>query len=105
MKIKNYTPHPINLLVNGEFIEYPVCGPAPRLATHIVAIEGDYPFEAVKVEYGDVQDLPEPEEDVILIVSKMCCDAVPDRPDLWYPTEFVRDEQGRITGCRALARV
>lgn len=105
MKIKNCTPHAINLLVNGEYVEYPPCGTVPRVSTVELPIGNDYPFTAVKVEYGDVQDLPDEEEDVILIVSKMCADARPARKDLWYPARLVRDEAGRIVGCDALAHL
>lgn len=102
MLIKNLTPHTVNLLINGEFVEYPPEGVVPRISTQEVPIEGGYPFEAVKVLYGDIQDLPDPEEGVALIVSKMCADARPHRKDLWYPTNLVRDDQGRIVGCRSL---
>lgn len=105
MKIKNMTPHSVNLLINGEYVEYPPCGVVPRISTIEVPIEGDYPFEAVTVKYGDIQDLPDPEADVILIVSKMCADSRPHRRDLWYPARLVRDDAGRIIGCDALARL
>lgn len=105
MEIRNYTPHAINLLIDGEYIEYPSYGKVPRVSTVEKTIDGNWPFEAVKVEYGDVQDLPDPEEGVVLIVSKMCADARPNRKDLWYPTRLVRDEAGRIVGCDALARL
>lgn len=105
MELKNYTPHAINLLVNGEYVEYPPAGPASRVATIEQTIDNDLPFETVKVTYGNVQNLPDPEEGVLLIVSKMCCDACPDRADLWYPSRLVRDEAGRIVGCDALAHL
>ena len=105
MEIRNLTPHAINLLVDGEYVEYPSCGTVPRVSSIELPVEGDYPFEAVTVEYGDIQNLPAPEAGVILVVSKMCCDAAPNRRDLWYPARLVRDEQGRIVGCDALARL
>jgi hypothetical protein len=105
MEIKNMTSHAINLLIDGMYVEYPPTGVVPRIATIEADIDGCYPFAAVKVLYGDIQDLPEPEDNVILIVSKMCCDARPNRPDLWYPTRLVRDEGGRIVGCDALAHL
>ena len=103
MEIRNFTPHVVNLLVNGELVEIPVYGPAPRVSSHELPIEGDFPFESVKVVYGDINGLPPEEEGVVLIVSKMCCDAAPERRDLWYPTRLIRDEEGRIIGCGALA--
>lgn len=105
MELRNLTPHAINLLVNGEMVEIPVYGPVPRVSSYELPIEGDFPFVGVKVIYGDIENLPPEEEGVALIVSKMCCDAAPERHDLWYPTRLIRDEAGRIVGCGALAQV
>lgn len=105
MKIRNLTPHDITLLVDGEWVVLQPDGPAPRVATVELPIDEDLPFAGVKVEYGDLQDLPPYEDGVLLIVSKLCCDAAPSRSDLWYPTRLVRDDAGRIVGCGALARV
>ena len=105
MKIRNLTPHPVNLFVGNEWVVLPPDGPAPRVATIEVPINEDLPFVGVKVEYGDIQDLPPQEDGVALIVSLLCCQAAPERPDLWYPTRLVRDEQGHVVGCGALARI
>lgn len=50
-----------------------------------------------------VIDLPEPVTDTIYIVSRVLASAV-RRPDLYFPHDEVRDETGRIIGCRALGQ-
>lgn len=41
----------------------------------------------------------------LLIVSRLVAEACPERDDLVVPDDTVRDDAGRIIGCRALARV
>lgn len=54
--------------------------------------------------FGETTDLPERQEGVYLIVSRMILEANKDRSDLLVPNELVRDEAGNIIGCRSLAR-
>lgn len=109
--IRNLTPHPVNIvLANGETITYPVDGPAPRVVMgkqesgKITDQFGNEIEDSVTWASPDVTDLPEPEEGVIMIVSRMTADAVGGRPDLRCPEGIVRDEAGRIVGCRSLTR-
>ncbi len=44
-------------------------------------------------------------EPVFFIVSRVVAEAMRDRGDLLIPDDAIRDEKGRIVGCRALARV
>ena len=50
-------------------------------------------------------NLPEPEEGVLYIVSLPVAQAYPERDDLIVPDDLVRDENGRVIGCRAFAKV
>ena len=109
--IRNLTPHPVNVISgDGSVITYPVDGPAPRVAMgkkdagRIVDQYGNEIDDSVTWASPDVTDLPEPEEGVILIVSRMTADAAGGRPDLRSPEGIVRDETGRIIGCRSLTR-
>lgn len=54
--------------------------------------------------FGEVVDLPEAEEGVLLVVSAMVVAACPSRRDLWGPGDLVRDEANRVVGCRGLTR-
>ena len=54
------------------------------------------------VAYGEVTGLPDPAPGVVVVVSAMVRAACPDRADLASPGEPVRDEAGRVIGCRSL---
>ena len=54
---------------------------------------------------GPVEGLPDPEDGVLLIVSRLVAKAVPYRRDVFAPGEAVRDRTGRIIGARGLCRV
>ncbi|MGL5863150.1 MAG: hypothetical protein ACRCY9_18070 [Phycicoccus sp.] len=51
----------------------------------------------------DAIDLPEPEDGVGLIVSRVTAAAV-DRADLYFPFPEIRDAAGLVVGCGGLAR-
>lgn len=83
----NLTPHTINI-IDGEHA-------------------GTYPSEGAarvsSLPLGAVIDLPEPEPDTIVVVSVITAEAAPGRSDLRVPGDQVRDDSGRIIGCRSLA--
>lgn len=56
--------------------------------------------------FGQVSGLPEPQDDVFYIVSAIVAQAVRGlRNDCLVVDETIRDEAGRIVGCKSLARV
>lgn len=55
--------------------------------------------------FGEVTDLPLEKEDTIFIVSRVVAEACRDRKDLYIVDDAVRDDAGRIIGCRAFATV
>ena len=53
----------------------------------------------------EIVGLPEPEEDVILIVANAVSDAAPAyRGDLMSPGNLIRNEDGTVIGCDGLTR-
>ena len=60
------------------------------------------PVPLITQTFGEVVGLPAPEEGKFYIVSALVRAACPDRYDLGSPAELVRDDAGRIIGCRAL---
>lgn len=48
---------------------------------------------------GNETALPEPVEGTYYIVSRIACEAMPERSDLLMVDGTVRDENGRIIGC------
>ena len=56
-----------------------------------------------KGTFGEIQDLPEPEEDTIFIVSGFLLSALNNtRDDVYAPAELIRDETGKPIGTKGL---
>ena len=107
MKIVNLTPHSITFFDAAGNAVLTV-EPSGQIARCSVAREkiGDINGIPVnKSKFGEVENLPEPEEGTIYVVSALTAQAVPDRPDVFIVDDAVRDEQGRIIGARALAHI
>lgn len=111
--ILNLTPHPIRVYEHDRKdgsddldtgLRY-VIDPEPipaRLATIELGPDGT---GAELVEYGHAHDLPPQRDGVRLIVSLVVALALADRrPDLLVPYREVRNLQGTVIGCRALAQ-
>lgn len=111
LKIVNLTPHEITfILEEGEYKVKP-SGTVARVtaetktAGHIFATRFDLKIPVTVTEYGEVEGLPEPTEGVIYIVSSLVAKRVPDRDDVFIPNESIRDDKGRIIGCKSLGHI
>lgn len=115
MEFVNLTPHVVRIYPeNGAAPrEIPASGMVTRIAEAIVktpsidrapSIDG-VPFTLI--ELGEVLDLPAPKAATIYIVSMPTLMALKaldlGREDCLYPYGQVRDDEGRICGCRGLA--
>ena len=107
--IVNLTPHTVNLIgADGSVVaEFPSSGIARARQTDVVVDNiGGVPI--VETTFGEVVDLPEPQEGVMLIVSIITLNAARaggrTTDDLLITSGPVRDETGRIIGCKALGR-
>jgi len=112
MRIMNFTPHPLNLMPagpTGPVVTIPPSGQVARCATSRVQVDtitvDGVTIPVNRTQFGEVTGLPDPQPDTIYIVSAVVAQAVPDRTDVFIVDDAVRDEQGRIIGCRALAHV
>jgi len=108
----NLTPHPLNLMPagpTGPVVTIPPSGQVARCATSRVQVDtitvDGVTIPVNRTQFGEVTGLPDPQPDTIYIVSAVVAQAVPDRTDVFIVDDAVRDEQGRIIGCRALAHV
>lgn len=106
MKIVNKTPHDVNFINNNNEVVQTITPelPAIRLSmsTDLAGlIEG---IPVIKTVYGEVENLLEEADDTVYIVSALVMQALPDRKDLYVPGDVVRDEAGKIIGCKALSR-
>lgn len=114
----NLTPHPVHLLPIGAGRPRVVMprsnkdgGPArvteqTTPAGRIQVAFGPQ-FSIVEVAYGEVTGLPDPDPlgAIAYVVSRMVAEAAPERGDLYFPMDVVRDEQGQILYARSLGRV
>lgn len=100
--IFNLTPHAINLLTDPPLTISP-SGEVARCEVHrevVGCLEG---IPVNRTRFGQVEGLPAPRPGVAYIVSALVAQACPERTDVFVPDETVRDDQGRIIGCKALA--
>ena len=110
MKVKNCTPHVLNIIDGrGEVRDIPKSGILPRVDEKKVVIETitteGLNFEITASEFGEVVGLPEKEDGLLLIVSRLVAQACADRDDLLVPGELIRDENGNVIGARGFSRV
>lgn len=101
----NLTPHPItigNAMVPPSGTIARVAVTRRRIADITLADGSTIP--AFSPAFGDVTDLPAPQDGAIYIVSAMVRShpAVAQRPDVASPGQLVRDAAGQIIGCDGL---
>ena len=101
MPFVNLTPHPINLhLPDGSVQTFAPSGAVAR-AAETRTQRGTLDGVAVElVAFGAVDGLPAQAADTLLIVSGLVLAACADRPDVLAPGQPVRDDQGRVVGCK-----
>jgi len=111
MNIINLTPHVLNVVANsGKTIEILPSGKVARCTQtntvwdNNILVDGTDEFLTINnTTFGQVVDLPEPEEGTLFVVSSIVKSAVPNRNDVLRPGEAVRDAAGKIIGCKGLA--
>ena len=106
--IINCTPHVITLVnEDGSILrQFSPSGILPRVSVNKEPMglldDGIIPVPLYAQAYGTVVDLPEQKENTFLIVSGLVASAA-KRGDLLVPGDQVRDEEGRVIGCKFLA--
>lgn len=110
MKIVNLTPHALNFIGADDetVLTVPSSGVAraKQFRFDVGNVEaGGAVLPVMHTTYGEVEGLPEPEEGTIYVVSALTAQAMPERADVYITDNPVRDEAGRIIGCRGLAHV
>ena len=106
MKVINLTPHNIAVHINGQIINFPSEGVA-RVSTFeteigAVTLDSGITIPIKKTEYGKVENLPEPQQGVMYIVSMLVSQQA-KRNDLITPDTFknaIRDEHGQLVGTK-----
>lgn len=106
VKVINKTPHDITIVdSNGIIIKVYPPNPSALIRlnakTNIVGVLPDGTFLS-KTVFGDPEGLPEFKEGTFYIVSQLVKSALPERTDLLVPAEMIRDDEGKIIGCKSL---
>lgn len=102
MKYKNLTPHAIHWHREKGIETIPASGIIPRCS---VVEEKTLHDWLVSPKLGEVQNLPAQEAGKWLVVSRIVAEACPQRADLIFPHDLVRDDKGNIIGCRKFGTV
>jgi len=111
MKIINLTPHSINFVdaSGAPLVTIEPSGQLARVTAKTVntgeVTVGDVTLPVTGTSYGTVEGLPAPEEGTIYVVSSLVASRVPGRLDVFIPNESVRDDSGRIIGCKSLGYI
>lgn len=111
MNIVNLTPHAITFYKGHEPVL--TINPSGQVARVSTTLDTIWAFECdgelipvTTTMFGDVEGLPEPAKGTIYVVSSLVAQRVGSmRNDIFIPNESVRDERGRIIGCRSLGRI
>lgn len=107
VRLINLTPHSVTLWRGQDpALTLPPVGRFARLLEDWVPgrplLMGEVEVAIAAVTYRGVEDLPDPMDGVAFVVSRVLAAAVPERSDLYFPAEEVRDAAGRVIGCRRL---
>ena len=100
MKIVNLTPHTINYDDNVSSLVLASAGEA-RCAVTRQPLASTAPVKLCRTTYGTVTGLPAPVDGTMYVVSLLVRQACPDRADLCSPGELIRDQAGRVVGCKS----
>ena len=107
MKIVNLTPHAINFVGEaGEaLMTIEPSGKIVRVTAKTVTTGNINGIPVTETVFGEVENLPLPTSDTIYIVSSLVAQRFKDRDDVFIPNESVRDEKGRVIGCKSLGKI
>ncbi|MFC8849719.1 MULTISPECIES: hypothetical protein [unclassified Micromonospora] len=109
-EVVNLTPHVVRLVGDEVIVELAPAGPAARVVLQPDRVDGAVRVGPLVVPLKRtaasplVHGVPERRSGVLLIVARAVAEALPERDDLVYPHDTVRDERGVVVGCRSLAR-
>ena len=102
----NMTPHDLNIVqIDGSILTVAPSGFVPRCASSEV-VDGTIGnlIQVTRQTLGEVEGLPESLPATFYIVSRLVASAA-NRPDLLVPGPLVRDDQGKVVGCKGLSRL
>ena len=103
MQFINLTSHDINEVTTGLTI--PASGRIARVKSSTTKVAEHQQVPIYSSTFGAIEGLPEPQPNVIYIVSALALHAVPaDRQDVVSPGSLQRDPSGKPLGCCGFRR-
>jgi hypothetical protein len=108
VRLVNLIPHRVNIRVGEVEVELPAADAPARLTGEVedvgaIRSEGlDVPV--ITHRFASIEGLPATQEGVLHVVSQLVLDFVTGRTDLVTPAELIRDDEGNVIACAALAR-
>ena len=112
VKLVNKTPHVLNLVTeDGTKISLEPVLPTPRVSSSSVKTAAYTITDSNGIKhtiireapvFGEVVDLPEPQEGTIYVVSMLVAARANGRTDLVSPGRQLRNEAGQVIGCAGL---
>lgn len=101
----NLTPHCLNIIAaDGSTVYIPPDGNRiARVGSISSVVATVIGINIYRQTFGKVMDLPDAEDGIIYIVSRMVKDRVPDRDDVVVPGVPFRDTDGKVIGAWGLS--
>jgi hypothetical protein len=107
MNIVNLTPHPLSIVAaDGAIVSFPKPAEGiniPRCKETSVLADVVNGINMYRTQYGAVENLPEPEEDTLYVVSFMIRDRLPERTDFVSPGKLLRSPDGVVIGAEGFS--
>lgn len=102
----NVTPHTINVWnKSGEkLMDVPACGIQCRAAQVVteLGVEDDIPLYGVVIDCDSITGVPESQEGVKYITSRLAAEGMKSRKDILIPGQLARNAEGQPIGCYGL---
>lgn len=101
--LKNLCPHAVDIVLpSGTVLTIRPSGNVARCEQFEESVGNIDGIPVMRYSYGEVTGLPDKQDGVTYIVSKIVAQACRDRDDLLMPGTIIKDENGSILGCRCL---
>lgn len=103
-KLVNLTPHFLNIVAaDGSTVDIPPSGNIARVGSISSIVATVNGININKQTFGKVMDLPDAQDGLVYIVSRMVKDRVPNRADVVVPGVPFRDADGKVIGAWGLS--
>lgn len=102
----NATPHPLNIVQrDGSVLTLEASGICPRCESNEIVDRAIGLIDVTRQTLGHVEGLPDPVPGLYFIVSRLVAASACAREDLLVPGSLIRDDQGKVIGCKGLSRL